>query len=277
MSFTRALRGGKHDPIPLLRPGARREARHSRVSRRGLERFTSPQPFDHRASSADQRDPAGDAADHEPPVPRTLSLGEINYDIERGEMWRGDAPVRLTATEATLMRIFAACPGEPVSRSRLVGDLARSAGHDGAQAHASGPIDVPAIYRTVGKRLSAPKIGGLDPKRPRLSCRDCVTRCGVHCCSGLNGHLAGPVNSKTSSPVSDKPAARNLWSKGRGPRSGGRNGGTWRFCPEGGASWRPCRRSRGDPTTDVRKLRQTPGAGLLANPETVASVGRVGW
>ena len=40
-----------------------------------------------------------------------LHLGPIRYDIERGELWRGDDLVRLTATEAQLMRIFAGLPG----------------------------------------------------------------------------------------------------------------------------------------------------------------------
>ena len=43
--------------------------------------------------------------------------------MDRGEMWRGADPVRLTATEAALMRIFSAQPGAAVSRDKLVGDL----------------------------------------------------------------------------------------------------------------------------------------------------------
>jgi two-component system, OmpR family, phosphate regulon response regulator OmpR len=43
-------------------------------------------------------------------LPKVLHLGPVRYDVERGELWRGDEPVRLTATEAALMRIFAARP-----------------------------------------------------------------------------------------------------------------------------------------------------------------------
>jgi two-component system, OmpR family, phosphate regulon response regulator OmpR len=55
--------------------------------------------------------------------PRTLQLGEVRYDVSRGELWRGRAPIRLTATESMLMRIFAARAHEPVTRQELVGDL----------------------------------------------------------------------------------------------------------------------------------------------------------
>ncbi|MFT3975417.1 MAG: response regulator [Amaricoccus sp.] len=55
--------------------------------------------------------------------PRTLHLGAMRYDMGRGELWRGPEMVRLTATEATLMRMLAARPHEPVSRQELVEDL----------------------------------------------------------------------------------------------------------------------------------------------------------
>jgi two-component system phosphate regulon response regulator OmpR len=55
--------------------------------------------------------------------PRTLHLGTMRYDMGRGELWRGAEMVRLTATEAMLMRMLAARPHEPVSRQELVEDL----------------------------------------------------------------------------------------------------------------------------------------------------------
>ena len=55
--------------------------------------------------------------------PRTLHLGPVRYDMGRGELWRGRDLVRLTATEAMLMRIFAARPHEAVTRAELVEDL----------------------------------------------------------------------------------------------------------------------------------------------------------
>lgn len=55
-------------------------------------------------------------------VPKVLQLGAVRYDIDRGELWRGSDLVKLTATEAQLMRAFAAQPGQPISRDRLAGD-----------------------------------------------------------------------------------------------------------------------------------------------------------
>ncbi|MFM2356313.1 MAG: DNA-binding response regulator PetR [Pseudomonadota bacterium] len=96
------------------------------------------------------------------PVPapaKVLHLGPVRYDIERGEMWRGDALVRLTATEAALMRIFAARAGEPVSRAELVDDLGRGGGKDGIGAQ-DRAVDV-QITR-LRRKFEA------DPKQPRF-------------------------------------------------------------------------------------------------------------
>ncbi|AUC52520.1 DNA-binding response regulator [Sagittula sp. P11] len=87
-------------------------------------------------------------------APKLMTLGAVRYDIERGEMWRGDEMVRLTATEAQLMRIFSAKPGEALSRSRLVEELGRDKGQ--AQERA---VDV-QITRLRRKLES-------DPKQPR--------------------------------------------------------------------------------------------------------------
>ncbi len=86
--------------------------------------------------------------------PKTLHLGVVRYDIDRGEMWKGDAQVRLTATESHLMRIFAARPAEPFSRGQLVEELSRSGGQTQERA-----VDV-QITR-LRRKLEA------DPKQPR--------------------------------------------------------------------------------------------------------------
>ena len=86
--------------------------------------------------------------------PKVLSLGSIRYDIERGELWQGDALIRLTATESQLMRIFSAKPGEAFSRVQLVEDLGRDRGQ--AQERA---VDV-QITR-LRRKIEA------NPKQPR--------------------------------------------------------------------------------------------------------------
>ncbi|MEQ5871220.1 response regulator [Sagittula sp. NFXS13] len=87
-------------------------------------------------------------------APKLLTLGDIRYDIERSEMWQGEELVRLTATEAQLMRIFSAKPGEALSRSTLVEELGRDKGQ--AQERA---VDV-QITR-LRRKLET------DPKQPR--------------------------------------------------------------------------------------------------------------
>jgi len=87
-------------------------------------------------------------------VPNVLYLGPIRYDVERGEMWRGEDMVRLTATESQLMKIFSATPAEPVTRNDLVEKLGRDKGQ--AQERA---VDV-QITRLRRKIES-------DPKQPR--------------------------------------------------------------------------------------------------------------
>jgi two-component system phosphate regulon response regulator OmpR len=69
-------------------------------------------------------------------------------------MWQDDRMIRLTATEAQLMRIFSARPGEAVSRLQLVEDLGRDRDH--AQERA---VDV-QITR-LRRKIEA------DPKQPR--------------------------------------------------------------------------------------------------------------
>lgn len=86
--------------------------------------------------------------------PKMLHLGAVRYDIDRGELWRGEELIRLTATESQLMRIFSARQGEPVSRADLVEQLGRDDGQ--AQERA---IDV-QITRLRRKIES-------DPKQPR--------------------------------------------------------------------------------------------------------------
>ena len=87
-------------------------------------------------------------------VPKVLQLGAVRYDVDRGEMWRGEDQVRLTATEAALMRILAAAPGAAVSRSQLVDELGR--GGEQTQERA---VDV-QITRLRRKFE-------IDPKMPR--------------------------------------------------------------------------------------------------------------
>jgi two-component system phosphate regulon response regulator OmpR len=85
--------------------------------------------------------------------PKVLHLGAVRYDVGRGELWRGPDPVRLTATEAALMRLFSAHPGHAISRERLVSDLGRD---DAAQERAV-DVQITRLRRKIED----------DPKQPR--------------------------------------------------------------------------------------------------------------
>lgn len=154
VSLTRSLRETMTTPILLLT--ARGETEH-RIA--GLEAGADDylaKPFEPkelllRINAILRRMPDTPAEDT---VPKILQLGPIRYDIERGEMWQGEDLVRLTATESQLMKIFSACPGEPVSRAKLVEDLGRDRGQ--AQERA---VDV-QITR-LRRKIEA------DPKQPR--------------------------------------------------------------------------------------------------------------
>lgn len=126
---------------------------------RGLEAGADdylPKPFEPRElllriNAILRRVPRTDV-ENEPP--KTITMGEIRYDMTRGEMWQGESMIRLTATESQLMRIFSSRPNEPISRSQLVADLGRDDGQ--AQERA---VDV-QITR-LRRKIEA------DPKTPR--------------------------------------------------------------------------------------------------------------
>lgn len=85
-------------------------------------------------------------------VPKVLHMGAVRYDIDRGELRRGADVVRLTSTEAALMRVFSAQPGTPLSRDKLTGDLPREEGGDRAV-----DVQITRLRRKIEE----------DPKQPR--------------------------------------------------------------------------------------------------------------
>ncbi len=88
-------------------------------------------------------------------APKVLHLGSVRYDIDRGEMWRGDQPVRLTATEAQLMRVFAQAAGLAVSRDKLTGDMDKDANAAGAERAVD--VQITRLRRKIED----------DPRQPR--------------------------------------------------------------------------------------------------------------
>ena len=152
--LTRDLRRTLSTPIMLLT--ARGEA-SDRIT--GLEAGADdylPKPFEPqelllRVNAILRRAPVDQS---KPIPPRNLHLGGFRYDIARAELWAGERLIKLTSTEGALMKIFAAQPGETMSRARLVEALGQ--GDSKAQERA---IDV-QITR-LRRKIEA------DPKSPR--------------------------------------------------------------------------------------------------------------
>jgi two-component system phosphate regulon response regulator OmpR len=91
--------------------------------------------------------------------PKFISLGPLRYDQDRGEMWEGETPLRLTATESALMRIFAARAGEVVSRAELIEELGRD--RAGGTEDSAGDRAVDVQITRLRRKIEP------DPREPR--------------------------------------------------------------------------------------------------------------
>lgn len=154
VSLTRGIRETSQTPILLLTARAETEDRIKGLEA-GADDYLA-KPFEPkelllRINAILRRMPDTSAEDA---APKLITLGPIRYDIERGEMWKGEDLVRLTSTEAQLMRIFSARPGEALSRAQLVEDLGRDKGQ--AQERAV-DVQITRLRRKIET----------DPKQPR--------------------------------------------------------------------------------------------------------------
>jgi two-component system phosphate regulon response regulator OmpR len=86
-----------------------------------------------------------------PGGPRELALGDCSFDLERAELWRDGEAVRLTESEAVLLKTLALNAHAPVDRY----DLAREESEAGGRA-----VDV-QVTRLRRKIES-------DPREPRF-------------------------------------------------------------------------------------------------------------
>jgi len=159
VSLTRDLRKTSRVPILLLTAKGETDDRITGLEA-GADDYLA-KPFEPkelllRLNAILRRMPETEAAEL---APKVLRLGAIQYDIDRGEMWLDQELVRLTSTESQLMRIFAATPGEPISRTQLVAELGRAGGGAGSSHSQDRAVDV-QITR-LRRKIEA------DPKQPR--------------------------------------------------------------------------------------------------------------
>ncbi|WP_134678599.1 response regulator [Paracoccus ravus] len=155
-SLTRDLRKRMSTPILLLTARGETEDRIS-----GLESGADdylPKPFEPRElllriAAILRRVPAAESRG-----PKFLSIGQLRYDADKGELWQGESPLRLTGTEHALLRRLADTPRQPVSRAELIEDLGRSPADDAGE-NSERAIDV-QITRL--RRKIEP-----DPREPR--------------------------------------------------------------------------------------------------------------
>ncbi len=154
LTLTRALRATREVPILLLTARGETDARIA-----GLEAGADdylPKPFDPkelllRINAILRRVP------QEVVLPKLMHLGPVRYDLERGELWRGPEPVRLTITEAALLRIFAARPGEPLTRAQLMEDLGANRGVAEPMQERAVDVQITRLRRKLED----------DPRQPR--------------------------------------------------------------------------------------------------------------
>ncbi len=159
ISLTRDLRARDSTPVLLLT--ARGEP-DDRIA--GLEAGADdylPKPFEPRElllriNAILRRAPLPERT---PVLPHLLILGPLRYDLLRGELRRGDTPIRLTQTESVLMRLFSKHPGEVITREALVEHLNRDRATHGGTVGQERAVDV-QITR-LRRKIER------DPKSPR--------------------------------------------------------------------------------------------------------------
>jgi two-component system phosphate regulon response regulator OmpR len=154
ISLTRSLRETLSTPILLLTAKAEADERIMGLESGADDYLTKPfEPKELvlRINAILRRVPV-EAPSNEPP--KTIQMGDTRYDLTRGELWRGNEIVRLTATESTLMRIFSAAPHMAVSRAKLVEELGRD---DGQAQERAVDVQITRLRRKIES----------DPKNPR--------------------------------------------------------------------------------------------------------------
>ncbi|HVA35760.1 MAG TPA: response regulator [Stellaceae bacterium] len=114
--LTASLRAASRIPILLLTAKAESADRVDGLERGADDYLTKP--FEPRELVLRIRNILQRAATESERM-AVLRLGEYRLDLRRGELVRGEEPVRLTSAEQSLLAALAAQPGEAISREKL--------------------------------------------------------------------------------------------------------------------------------------------------------------
>jgi len=118
LEFTEALR--RTSKVPILILTARSEVPH-RI--RGLEIGADDylaKPFEPRELLLRITSILRRAIEPQAAAVETISFGPFTFHLDRGELRRGEQPVRITERERELLRIFATRPGETIKRHEFL-------------------------------------------------------------------------------------------------------------------------------------------------------------
>lgn len=155
LSLTRELRAELGTPILLL---TARGDTHDRIT--GLEAGADdylPKPFEPRELLLRIAAILRRAPPPAPAAPKYLALGELRYDRERGDLTRGEEPVRLTASEAQIMRALVDRQGEAVSRAELFEALGRDRSDQDGGADRAIDVQITRLRRKIEPQPSEPR------------------------------------------------------------------------------------------------------------------------
>ncbi len=157
LAFARAMRPALAAPILMLTARGDTEARIEGLES-GVDDYLA-KPFEPRelllrVAAILRRAAPPPRADA---PPQTLTLGAARYDVARGELWRGAAPVRLTASETALMRALSQSPNAPVSRMTLIAALGELDGGSEPANERAVDVQITRLRRKIED----------DPREPR--------------------------------------------------------------------------------------------------------------
>jgi two-component system, OmpR family, phosphate regulon response regulator OmpR len=116
-ALTKSLRATGRIPILLLTAMAEPQSRIAGLER-GADDYVM-KPFEPRELVLRIRNILKRAPREEAPAPALLTFGAYALDLARGELKRGEEPVRLTAAEMALLAALARTPGRPITREAL--------------------------------------------------------------------------------------------------------------------------------------------------------------